>query len=97
MSSATKPVEQKARELLAISKRKAFLTVVAMVALVGYTKLIWQSGFDQGSDVTMCVIASIQNEGHLAKDDVGCRGAEAYKSNPLWLLRRRASNQETGR
>lgn len=60
---------------------------------VGFAKAVWQSGFDQGADVSLCVIATFQN----AKDDPikldmaepACKRAKAYESNPLWLLRRR--------
>lgn len=67
------------------------LTGAAVLALAGYTKLIWQSGFDQGSDVALCVVASFQNDGKLATHQPACQKAGRYKSNPLWLLRRRAA------
>lgn len=69
--------------------RKALIVLGVIAALVGYTKLIWQSGFDAGGDAVGCVIASLQNDGALDRASLFCRGAEAYKRNPLWALRRR--------
>jgi len=70
--------------------RRALVATFAIFALLGYTKLIWQSGFDQGADVADCVIASLQNGGKLDRSDEGCQRADAYKRNPLWVLRRRS-------
>lgn len=68
---------------------KAGLIAAAICTVaIGYTKLVWLSGFDQGSDVALCVVASVQNDGKLAKDDDSCKRADEYRSNPLWLLRR---------
>ncbi len=60
---------------------------------VGFAKVVWQSGFDQGADVSQCIIATFAN----AKDnpikldmtEPACKRAKAYESSPLWLLRRR--------
>lgn len=71
------------------SIRIALITAASVAGLIGYTRVIWLSGFDQGGDVVMCMIASLQNDGKLATDDPGCKRAEAYKGNPLWMLRRR--------
>ena len=61
-----------------------------VAALVGYTKVIWQSGFDDGADVSLCVGESmINNGGKLATYAPACQRAKAYESSPLWLLRRR--------
>lgn len=64
---------------------------IALV-LVIYTKVIWQSGFDQGADVSLCVVESmIASEGEVVSlaDSETCKRAKAYESNPLWQLRRR--------
>jgi len=75
---------------------KISLGFLAVFALIGYTRVIWLSGFDIGSDVSLCVVASYQqgpNEKtgkvELADNDPSCKRVEEYKSNPLWLLRRR--------
>lgn len=73
--------------------RNFAIGVVIGVALMIATKLVWQSGFDQGSDVTLCVIASMENDGKFAASDDGCKRAKAYERNPLWLLRRRNGDQ----
>jgi len=59
-----------------------------------YTKIIWQSGFDAGADVSQCLIATFSKDGpapkHADMADSGCQRAKAYESNPLWILRRRS-------
>lgn len=70
------------------------LFVAGAMLTTAYTKIIWQSGFDQGADVDGCVVASFQAAGPgetvaMAKSDPACIRAKAYESNPLWLLRRR--------
>lgn len=65
--------------------------VVILLALVIYTKLIWQSGFDQGAAVSACVIESmLASEGEVVSlaDSDACNDAKAYESNPLWNFRR---------
>lgn len=69
--------------------RKLLIGAALVAVLLGYTKLVWQSAFDQGSDVTLCVIASMENDGKLAASDDGCKRAKSYERNPLWILRRR--------
>ena len=60
---------------------------------VGFAKAVWQSGFDQGADVSQCIIATFANADDdpikLDMTEPACTRAKAYESNPLWLLRRR--------
>lgn len=76
--------------------RRIYITAVAIGALLGFTKAIWQSGFDQGADVSLCVVASFQRYGEKAvrvdPDDSSCQRAKGYERNPLWLLRRRGGD-----
>lgn len=69
------------------------ICISALFALAGYTKLVWQSGFDDGADVAICVKASFTKELRysvvtVAKDPA-CARAHAYERNPLWAFRRR--------
>lgn len=72
--------------------KKALFGILFAIGVVGYTKLVWQSGFDQGADVSLCVVESmIASEGDVVSltDSETCDRAKAYESNPLWQLRRR--------
>ncbi len=71
--------------------RKILVAIFSLLALIGYTKLIWQSGFDQGADVSLCLVQSyIQYDGEkVAANEPSCQRAKEYQSNPLWILRRR--------
>lgn len=73
--------------------KRLAIGAVCAIALLGYTKLIWQSGFDQGTAVAICVVASFQNDGKLATNSPSCRDAKDYEDNPLWLLRRRGGGR----
>lgn len=73
--------------------KRWIIVLLCVAALSAYTKLIWQSGFDQGAAIALCTVASFQQGGDLitlAKDDPACRDANAYEANPLWVLRRRS-------
>lgn len=69
--------------------------VAAVVVLLGYTKWVWQSAFDQGADVSMCIGASFaQSDGTtvtFAKSDPACIRAKAGERSPLWAVFRRRS------
>lgn len=70
--------------------KRALIFMACLAALVGYTKVVWQSGFDDGADVSLCVGESlINNDGKLASYHPACQRAKAYERHPLWLLRRR--------
>lgn len=69
--------------------RKIIYALAAIAAIGGWTKYVWQTGFDQGADVSGCVIASLENDGKFATDSGFCKSAKRGESNPLWLLRRR--------
>lgn len=72
--------------------------LAACLLTAGYTKLIWQSGFDQGADVSLCLVSTFQNgpdnDGvtRLKTHDPACQRTNHYtRTNPLWILRRRGS------
>jgi len=73
--------------------RRGLVVLAAAALLLGYSKFVWQTGFDQGADVSLCIIASAQRFGNLAhgldKSDPACQRAKEGESNPLWILRRR--------
>jgi hypothetical protein len=69
---------------------RVVLISFAIIGLLVYTKVVWQSGFDAGADTSLCVGASLLlNDGKFKEDEPACQRIEAYKSNPLWLFRRR--------
>jgi len=68
---------------------RAFAIITFAAALLAYTKWVWQSGFDQGSAVALCVVSSLQNDGKLAADQPECQDAKRGERSPLWVLRRR--------
>lgn len=73
--------------------KKALFGILFAIGAIGYTKIVWQSGFDQGADVSLCVVESMiaSEDGQpigLAETE-SCDRAKAYESNPLWQLRRR--------
>lgn len=71
--------------------KKLAIGLLIALALLGYTKIIWQSGFDAGADVMQCVIASfMKSDGKQVDEmDKGCQRTKHYKeTNPLWYLGR---------
>jgi len=70
--------------------KRLLIGLAATGVLLGYTRWVWMSGFDQGVAVSLCVMAAIvENDGKLADENVACIDAKKGESNPLWLLRRR--------
>jgi hypothetical protein len=76
-----------------LMRKAAAIAALQAIALIFWTKVVWQSGFDQGSDVTPCVSAYFESgkDPKTLKTDGGCRRASVYRANPLWALRRRGS------
>lgn len=73
--------------------RNISIAVLSICLLIGYTKIIWQYGFDTGVDVSLCVVASLQNNGTLAENDESCKSVKTDQKNPLWALRRGSAAQ----
>lgn len=74
--------------------KKIAITVLCVLALVGYTRLIWLSGFDQGADVALCVVDSYrEHNATQVADTNACHRASDYQDNILWQLRRRRETQ----
>lgn len=75
--------------------KRAVMFLAVGLTLLSYTKWVWQSAFDQGADVSMCIGASFaQSDGTtvtFAKNDPACVRAKAGERNPLWVVFRRRS------
>ena len=78
---------------------KKTLYLIGFTIVFGlYTRAVWLSGFDQGTDVSICVMLSLlstgENEPVRLADAESCQRARDYESNPLWLLRRRDGTEK---
>lgn len=74
--------------------RKIGLALAAVVALAAYSKVLWMRGFDTGADVSLCVVASMQNGGKLDTSSTSCRRAHDREDDPDWMLLRRRGHGE---
>lgn len=63
---------------------------LALLAVAGSAvgmQMAWQSGFYQGADVALCVVASVQNDGKFATGDKACARAHVGEHSIFWRFR----------
>lgn len=69
---------------------------VFVLAMVVWTNYVWDSAFDQGTAVSLCVVESFkQFEGQkVAINEEVCQEADDYmRHNPLWKFSRNSKTK----